>query len=153
MWNRQCGEIWFLFLSSSLLVSAKFLFLGKTDSSFLISYDPKCEVVRQLVYTMFITNNRVSLRLWWNEDLVKYQKNSKRKFEGVWSELEVRSCFQRQSCTEYLGQTLVVVGNWHCGRILLSISPRFFPWCWRGYREGWALGYNSIKSWDFTNFS
>ena len=153
MWNRQCGEIWFLFLSSSLLVSAKFLFLGKTDSSFLISYDPKCEVVRQLVYTMFITNNRVSLRLWWNEDLVKYQKNSKRKFEGVWSELEVRSCFQRQSCTEYLGQTLVVVGNWHCGRIFLSISPRFFLWCWRGYGGVWALGYNSIKSWDFNNSS
>ena len=35
------------------------------------------------------------------------------KFEGVWGELEARGCFQRQSFTEYLRQTLDFV--WNCG--------------------------------------
>ena len=33
--------------------------------------------MRQLVYTMFITNNRSSFHLWWKEILVKCQKVSK----------------------------------------------------------------------------
>ena len=33
--------------------------------------------MRQLVYTMFITNNGASLSLWWKENLVKYQKVTK----------------------------------------------------------------------------
>ena len=33
--------------------------------------------VRQLVYTVFISNNRTSFHLWWNENLVKHQKVSK----------------------------------------------------------------------------
>ena len=32
---------------------------------------------RKLVYTMFISNNRVSFHLWWKENLVKIQKVSK----------------------------------------------------------------------------
>ena len=48
---------------------------------FLISKDPKCwvagELVAQLVYTMFISNNRASFHLWWKENLVKHQKVSK----------------------------------------------------------------------------
>ena len=35
------------------------------------------QLVRQIVYTMFITNNHASLHLWWKEILVKYQKISK----------------------------------------------------------------------------
>ena len=30
--------------------------------------------MRQLVYTMFISNNRASFHLWWKENLVKHQK-------------------------------------------------------------------------------
>ena len=30
--------------------------------------------MKQLVYTIFITNNRVSFHLWQNESLIKYQK-------------------------------------------------------------------------------
>ena len=45
-------------------------FLRSLVLSFLIT----CE---QLVYTMFINNNRVSLHLWWKESLVKHQKVSK----------------------------------------------------------------------------
>ena len=30
--------------------------------------------MRQLVYTMFITNNHTSFHLWWKENLIKYQK-------------------------------------------------------------------------------
>ena len=35
------------------------------------------QLVRQLIYTMFISNNRASLHLWWKENLVKHQKLSK----------------------------------------------------------------------------
>ena len=31
--------------------------------------------MRQLVYTMFITNNHAPFHLWWKENLVKYQKD------------------------------------------------------------------------------
>ena len=30
--------------------------------------------MRQLIYTMFIKNNRASFRLWGNENLVKHEK-------------------------------------------------------------------------------
>ena len=33
--------------------------------------------MRQLIYTMFITNNRASFLLWWVENLAKHQKISK----------------------------------------------------------------------------
>ena len=48
-----------------------------------ISYFPKIlksciwQIVRQLVYTMFISNNCISLHLWWKENLVKHRKVSK----------------------------------------------------------------------------
>ena len=33
--------------------------------------------MKNLVYTMFITNNHASFRLWWKEHIVKYQEVSK----------------------------------------------------------------------------
>ena len=45
---------------------------GINISSFLKSW-----VVGQLVYTMFISNNRTSFHLWWKENLVKHRKVSK----------------------------------------------------------------------------
>ena len=35
------------------------------------------QLVRQLVYPMFISNNRTSFHLWWKENLVKHRKVSK----------------------------------------------------------------------------
>ena len=35
------------------------------------------QLVRQLVFTMFITNNHNSFHLWWKKNLVKHQKVSK----------------------------------------------------------------------------
>ena len=35
------------------------------------------QLVRQLVYTVFISNNRASFHLWWKQNLVKHQKVSK----------------------------------------------------------------------------
>ena len=32
--------------------------------------------MRQLVYTMFISNNRASFHLWWKKNLVKHKKVS-----------------------------------------------------------------------------
>ena len=54
---------------------------------FLVSQDPKFyvvrQLVRQLVYTMFISNNRTSFHLWWKENLVKHGKVSK-NYETDW---------------------------------------------------------------------
>ena len=48
---------------------------------FLIFWDPKSWVVRQLVIQlvcpMFISNNRTSFQFWWKENLVKHRKVSK----------------------------------------------------------------------------
>ena len=35
------------------------------------------QLVRQLVYTMFISNNHASCHLWWQEYLIKHQRVSK----------------------------------------------------------------------------
>ena len=47
---------------------------------FLVSEDPKTyvvrQLVRQLVYTMFISNNRASFQFWRKENLVKHQRVS-----------------------------------------------------------------------------
>ena len=32
------------------------------------------QLTRQLVYTVFVTNNHASFHLWWKENLIKYQK-------------------------------------------------------------------------------
>ena len=43
---------------------------------------------------------------------LELQKMTKKiKFERVWGELEAKSCFQRQSLTKYLRQTLVFMWN------------------------------------------
>ena len=48
---------------------------------YLISQDPKSETVgqlmKQLVYTISITNNHTSFRLWGEKNLLKYPKVSK----------------------------------------------------------------------------
>ena len=37
----------------------------------------KSEVIRQLVYTMFISNNHPSFHLWWKENLVNHLRGAK----------------------------------------------------------------------------
>ena len=53
---------------------------------FLISWDPISQVfqqlVRQLVYTIFVSNTRPSFDLWWKKNLVKHWKVSKRYEKG-----------------------------------------------------------------------
>ena len=50
-------------------------------SAFVIGFTsplgPSANSEVTLLYTMFVSNNRVSLYLWWKENLVKYQKFSK----------------------------------------------------------------------------
>ena len=90
---RTAGTVQYLFYSSFLVVLAKFLFLGwgwalgyssikfwdfSVSLNFLRSLSlVVLQLVRQLTYTIFITNNRVSFHLWWNENLVKHRKVSK----------------------------------------------------------------------------
>ena len=64
-------------------LSTRLYFYENLRSSwyFLISEDPKSsgvrQLVRQLVYTIFNTNNHYSFHLWWKENLLKHQKGSK----------------------------------------------------------------------------
>ena len=78
------GKVQFQFLNSFLLVLIKFSFweedwaLGYNCMKIWdvnISLFPKIlrQLVRQLVYTMFITNNHYWFHLWWKKNMVKHQ--------------------------------------------------------------------------------
>ena len=71
----------FFHLTGRLGTRLSFFGVLALSSCFLISKGPKSYVVRQLLrhvlYTMFLSNNRASFQLWWKESLVKHQKVSK----------------------------------------------------------------------------
>ena len=48
------------------------------------------------------------------------------KFEGVWSELEAKICFQRESFTKYMRLTLVFMQNSALRKSLISVFQKFF---------------------------
>ena len=89
--QRTTGKFKFPFFTSFLLVLTKFSFweedwaLGYNSMKFwnfsVISYLPKSfvvrQLVRQLVYTIFVTNNQALFHFWWKENLLKHQKVSK----------------------------------------------------------------------------
>ena len=60
-------------LVGGMRTGVSFYRVWKLSWYFLISSVVR-ELVRQLVYTMFIGNNRASFHLWWKENLVKHQK-------------------------------------------------------------------------------
>ena len=77
------GKVQFLFLRILSPVLTKFslyeddLALGYNSMNYTwhfrdISLFPKILNLKQLVYTMFTTNNQASIHLWWNENLVKH---------------------------------------------------------------------------------
>ena len=83
-------KVQFRFFRSFLLVLTKFSFLEEDCTLgynsmnhlgpswyFVISYHSYSYVMRQLAYSIFITNNHASLYLWWKENLIKHQKVSK----------------------------------------------------------------------------
>ena len=65
------------------------------------------QYVRQLVYTMFISNSRTIFHLWWKENLVKHEKVSKyyeddcrsnKGFRAQWNNtFWISQCFQIQN--------------------------------------------------------
>ena len=77
-------------------------------------------------------------------------------FEGVWGKRKSKYCFQRQSFTKYLRQTLVFMWNIEVRKDLifffffssfLLASRNFLFW------EGdWLLRYNFMKFLDFADF-
>ena len=81
--------------------------------------------------------------------------SKKFKFEGVWGELEAKTCFQRQSFTKYLRLTLAFMR--------ISARREKFNFCFQGFfassnnlffsQEDRALGYHSMKFWDFPDIS
>ena len=40
--------------------------------------------MKQLVYTVFISNNRASFHLWWNKNLLKQSQNIMKMIVGKW---------------------------------------------------------------------
>ena len=87
---------------------------------------------------------------------LRVTKNVKEiKFGEVWCEIEIKRSFQRQSFTKYLRLTLAF--RWSSS--LHEKFNLFFKsfslvlikfWLWQ---EDWALGYHSVKFWDFSDIS
>ena len=78
-----------VFQNFSLSINKTFFYKGdwaldyyvwRVSLYFLVSEDPQSEVVRQLlrqpVYTLFLSNNRRSFHLWREDNLVKHQNVS-----------------------------------------------------------------------------
>ena len=74
------------------------------------------------------------------------------KFEGGWTELEARKCFQGQSFTKYLKLTLVFMQNSVLQKkFIISVFEVFFPLLTKFLflQKGWVVGYYSTKFKDF----
>ena len=67
----------------------------------------------------------------------------------VWGELETKNCFQRQSFTKYLRQTLFFMWNSTIREKFSFYFSRVFGKHWKKFHEGLALVYNSSTFWDF----
>ena len=79
MWNSALRKKFNFYFSQFLIILTKFSFweggcaLGYSSmKSYVVG-----QLVRQLLYNTFITNNRASFRLWWKENSEKHQKVSK----------------------------------------------------------------------------
>ena len=83
--------------------------------------------MKQLVSTMFITNNHASFHLWWNENLVKHQKVSK--------------CYEHDcSIDKFLD---ILMYNWLCNKkqIIFSLQVGF----WQKYSTTHELFHLTCK--------
>ena len=106
-WNSALrGEFGFYFSGVFLLGLTKFSFwqgdctLGYHSIWFGHFPDPKSyfvrQLLRQLLYTMFISNNRASFHLWWRGNWVKHQKVSKyyeSNYRILWTSLGTKLTF------------------------------------------------------------
>ena len=78
------------------------------------------------------------------------------KSGGASVELEGNKCLQRQSSSKYRRQTLVLLWNsalqekfnFYFSTVFLLVLRKFSFW-----EEDSAIGYNSIKWWDFSNIA
>ena len=86
MWNSAIREKFtrkfFIFLELLASIDKIFILAGRQGSNSSKFWDFKLsyvvpQLVKQLAYTMFITNNRALFQLGWKENLVKHQKVSK----------------------------------------------------------------------------
>ena len=94
--------IWFYFFSSIFILKEFGAYIDKIS----ILEGRLGTRLRQLVYTMFITNNHVSFHLWWQENFVKHQTS-----QSIMSRV-VCKIFFRFLCIYYLLQLLRTVIFW-----------------------------------------
>ena len=73
-WSRTTNFSTFLQLSCS---NFSLKFWNFPDISLFPKSEVVLQLVRQLLYTIFIINNHASFHLWWKKNLVKHQKFSK----------------------------------------------------------------------------
>ena len=73
------------------------------------------------------------------------------KFEVVWSELEAKNCFQRQSFTEYLRQTLVFVWNSTLQEEFHFYFPGHFCYYWQNFHFRRRTKHQAIILWSFNS--
>ena len=71
------------------------------------------KVVIEVRQNLALFRNLVSLILSWNcvKRLIVTKLVQKINFEGTWGKLKAKNCFQRQSWTKYMIQTLVFLWN------------------------------------------
>ena len=76
------------------------------------------QLVRQLVYSMFMNNNCASFYLWWKEILVKHQ-NASKYYENDYRSLNINSWFMFSSAIVFLQNNHIYI--W-CDRYQSLIS-------------------------------
>ena len=85
--------------------------------------------MRQLVYTMFISNNHPSFHLWWEENLVKHWKVSK-DYETNCGSSHEHQCSKYKNC---LNVMILIYIKEHRSNIWSSIHKKVKQrWCWVG---------------------
>ena len=67
----------------------------------------------QLVYTMFISNNRVSFDLWWKENLLRYKKISEFYENGCWGKNFSFMLLLKPCCKDNQIWNLLFKNGWH----------------------------------------
>ena len=108
MWNGALGE------RISFYFARVFYYYWKRSLSwgFQIFLIFSKQVIRQLVYTIFITNNHASFHLWWKEKLVKHQQVSKYYMAMIVANIYIRLHFLLNYSLIYMSRLYVNCSPW-----------------------------------------
>ena len=116
--------------------------------------------MRQLVYTMFTSNNRASFRLWWKKNLVKHQKVSE-YYENDCRFLCfcVRHKFQNLSCHHrpcWIKEVTLLCNFWARNlapifHLVQNISEKYYPCLYLSIDQVWRVNELWFKKYSKMN--